>query len=215
MKFTEDKLERAFCELLEQEGYPHCCCKDAMKSGDAINRVSTIRRQPDEVLIERDLHDFLSKRYRNESITDTEIKTILLELKSLPSSDLYESNKRFMKMLADGFILKREDRNQKDIYIQLIHYAGLEQYNYDKNDLITILADNETEYEIEDRNIYRFVTQMEIQGSEKRIPDGILYINGLPLVVFEFKSAIREDATIFHAYEQTDCPIRTRYSRTV
>ncbi len=28
-------------------------------------------------------------------------------------------------MLSDGFILKREDRNNKDIYIQLIDYNGL------------------------------------------------------------------------------------------
>ena len=33
----------------------------------------------------------------------------------------------------------------------------------------------------------------------KRIADGFLYINGLPLVVFEFKSAVREDATIHDA----------------
>jgi type I restriction enzyme R subunit len=43
---------------------------------------------------------------------------------------------------------------------------------------------------------------LEIEGCEKRIPDGILYINGIPVVVFEFKSAIREEATIYNAYEQ-------------
>ena len=190
MKFTEHKLEQVFCELLAQEGYPH-------------SLGNTLPRQPDDVLIESDLHSYLSKCYKNEGITDTEIKSILLELKSLPSSDLYESNKRFMKMLSDGFILKREDRNRKDIYIQLIHYAGLEQQRYDKEDLISIVAEDPAEYKIADKNIYRFVTQLEIHGSEKRIPDGVLYINGLPLVVFEFKSAIREDATIHKFTEDT------------
>jgi len=198
MKFTEHKLEQAFCELLAQQGYPHSLGE-------------TLLRQPDEVLIENDLRNFLSDRYKDEGITDTEIKSILLELKSLPSSDLYESNKRFMKMLSDGFILKREDRNQKDIYIQLIHYSGLEQQSYIKEDLISIVAENKSEYQIADKNVYRFVTQIEIQGSEKRIPDGILYINGLPLVVFEFKSAIREDATIHNAYEQ----LTVRYERDI
>ena len=107
MKFTESKLEHAFTDLLAQEGYLHCLG-------------NTLTRQPDEVLIEKDLYDFLKKRYATEGITDAEIKSILLELKSLPASDLYESNKRFMKMLSDGFILKREKYNQKDIYIQLI-----------------------------------------------------------------------------------------------
>lgn len=198
MKFTESKLECAFSELLEQEGYPHCLG-------------ITLTHQPDEVLIEEDLHNFLKKRYANQGITDSEIKSILLELKSLPASDLYESNKRFMKMLSDGFILKREDHNQKDIYIQLIDYSGLEKQTYAAEELISIVAEPQAEYKTTDANIYRFVTQLEIQGSEKRIPDGILYINGLPLVVFEFKSAIREDATIHDAYTQ----LTVRYERDI
>src|SRR5690606_1744698 len=43
------------------------------------------------------------------------------------------------------------------------------------------------------------------------IPDGILYINGLPLVVFEFKSAIREEATIHDAFIQ----LTVRYKRDI
>lgn len=198
MKFTESKLEYAFSELLAQEGYPHSL-------GNAFHR------QPDEVLIEEDLSSFLSKRYRDDGITDTEIKSILLELKSLPSSDLYESNKRFMKMLSDGVILKREDHTEKDIYIQLIDYSGLEKQTYVADELTTIVAEPQAEYKTADANIYRFVTQLEIQGSEKRIPDGILYINGLPLVVFEFKSAIREDASIHDAYTQ----LAIRYERDI
>lgn len=52
---------------------------------------------------------------------------------------------------------------------------------------------------------------MEIVGFEKRIPDSILYINGLPLVVFEFKSAMREDCTIHDAYIQ----LTVRYKRDI
>ena len=61
------------------------------------------------------------------------------------------------------------------------------------------------------QNTYKFVNQLEIIGYEKRIPDGILYINGLPLVVFEFKSAIREETTIHDAYVQ----LTTRYKRDI
>jgi len=199
MKFTESKLEKAFSELLEQEGYPHCLG-------------STLSRKPDEVLIGDDLQNFLKKCYRDEGITNGEIKSIIMELKSLPASDLYESNKRFMKMLSDGFILKRENHNEKDIFIQLINYAGLDkQRQPSEEELISVAGDPQAEYIIKDKNIYRFVTQLEIEGSEKRIPDGILYINGLPLVVFEFKSAIREDATIYDAYTQ----LTVRYERDI
>lgn len=198
MKFTEEKLERAFTELLGQEGFPH-------------HLGITITRKPDEVLIEEDLQNFLLTQYAGQGITVNEIKSIILQLKSLSSSDLYESNKTFLKMLSDGFILKREDRNQKDIYIQLINYAGLNKHRQPKEDeVISIAAEPEAQYP-PDTNIYKFVNQLEIVGTEKRIPDGIVYINGLPLVVFEFKSAIREEATIYNAYKQ----LTVRYHRDI
>jgi len=198
MKFTEEKLEKAFTELLEQEGFPH-------------HLGITINRKPEEVLIEEDLQNFLLTQYAGQGITVNEIKSIILQLKSLSSSDLYESNKTFLKMLSDGFILKREDRNQKDIYIQLINYAGLNKHRQPREDeVISIAAQPEEQYP-PDNNIYKFVNQLEIIGSEKRIPDGIVYINGLPLVVFEFKSAIREEATIYDAYKQ----LTVRYHRDI
>jgi type I restriction enzyme R subunit len=200
MKFTEEKLERAFTELLGQEGFPH-------------HLGITITRKPEEVLIEEDLQTFLLTQYAGQGITVNETKSIILQLKSLSASDLYESNKTFLKMLSDGFILKREDRNQKDIYIQLINYAGLNKHRK------TALPDEDSaKAEVEgeekygnDNNIYKFVNQLEIFGSEKRIPDGIVYINGLPLVVFEFKSAIREEATIYDAFKQ----LTIRYRRDI
>lgn len=198
MKFTEASLEKAFTELLGQEGFPH-------------HLGITIACKPDEVLIEEDLQNFLLSQYASQGITVNETKSIILQLKSLPSSDLYESNKTFLKMLSDGFILKREDRSQKDIYIQLIDYSGLNKHRQpEEEQLISIVAEGKEEYS-KDNNIYKFVNQLEIFGTEKRIPDGIVYINGLPLVVFEFKSAIREEATIFDAFKQ----LTIRYRRDI
>src|SRR5574344_801541 len=128
MKFTEEKLERAFTELLGQEGFPH-------------HLGITLSRKPDEVLIEEDLQNFLLQQYAKDGITENEVKSIILQLKSLPASDLYESNKTFLKMLTDGFILKREDRSQKDIYIQLINFTGLNKHRQPEEDqLISIAA---------------------------------------------------------------------------
>jgi len=187
--YTEASLESTFVELLGEEGFEHTL---------GVN----INRKPDEVLIEEDLQNFLLSQYAGQGITVNEIKSIILQLKSLSASDLYESNKTFLQLLSDGFILKREDRNQKDIYIQLIDYAGLnKQKQPTAEQLLSIAAEPEEVYS-HDNNIYKFVNQLEIIGSEKRIPDGIVYINGLPLVVFEFKSAIREEATIYDAFRQ-------------
>ena len=174
MKFTEERLEQSIIELLKKEGYQH-------------TRGEQLERSPEDVLIKSDLREFLAQRYQTESITAYEIEQIIHKLEYLPASDLYDTNKTIMKFVSDGFLLKREDASQKDIYIQLIDYDELQN------------------------NTYRIVNQMEIQGYELRIPDGILYINGLPLVVFEFKSAIREEATIYDAYIQ----LTTRYDRDI
>jgi len=174
MSFNEAKLEQAIITLLEGKGYPH-------SRGDAFTR------QSNEVFLKDDLRAFLATQYSQDSITVGEIESVLNQLDRLPSADLYDSNKTIHKLVADGFLMKREDHTQKDLYVQLIDYSNT------------------------DANHYRIVNQLEIVGTEKRIPDGILYINGLPLVVFEFKSAIREEATIHDAFVQ----LTTRYVRDI
>lgn len=76
--------------------------------------------------------------------------------------------------LCDGFILNREDRTQKDLYIELIDFATPEN------------------------NIFKAINQFEIEGinNQLRIPDGIVFVNGIPVVVFEFKSAVKENTRI-------------------
>lgn len=173
-KFTEECLEEAIIKLFEKEDIEY------LQGNDII-------REKDDVLLKEDIKTFLSKQYQKDNITPSEINSIIRQLLILPHSNIYESNKSIMKIVSDGFLIKREDRSKKDLYIQLIDYSK------------------------SDNNTYKIVNQIEIQGYETRIPDGILYINGLPLVVFEFKSAIREEATIHDAYVQ----LTTRYRRDI
>jgi hypothetical protein len=102
MKFTESQLESAIIELLGVEGYPHVL-------GEAIER------QPQEVLIKADLRAFLAKQYAADHITPQEIEAVIKQLEAYFAADLYESNKAIMKLVSDGFLLKREDRSQKDL----------------------------------------------------------------------------------------------------
>jgi type I restriction enzyme, R subunit len=198
-KFTEEKLEQAIIALLGEQGFPHF-------KGEAIPR-----QDSSEVLIKGDLRKFLASQYAGDGITDGEIESVVNRLDKLPPADLYESNKAIHKLVADGFLLKREDHTQKDLYIQLIDYSGSPGASTAQvEELFNAAAEPSRQYRA-DRNIYRVVNQLEIEGTEKRIPDGILYINGLPLVVFEFKSAIREEATVHDAYVQ----LTTRYARDI
>ena len=197
-KFTEGKLEQAIIALLGEQGFPYC-------KGESIDR------QPHEVLIKADLREYLARRYEAELITENEIDSVIRKLEALPAADLYESNKTICKWVADGFLFKREDRSQKDLYVQLIDYSGLPEQRIPKEgEVDTIVGEKKTGITTTN-NIYKVVNQLEIQGGEKRIPDAILYINGLPLVVFEFKSAIRVEATIHDAYTQ----LTTRYARDI
>src|SRR5690554_8171265 len=96
MKFTEAQLETAFAELIGDKDYPH-------HFGNTLNRAE------DEVILADDLRAFLLQKYEAENLTESEANSIILHIKTLPASDLYESNKRFMSWLSDGFILKREE----------------------------------------------------------------------------------------------------------
>ena len=172
--FNEHTLELAVMELFKDEGYTY------------VNGEKIPRRDMGEVLLTADLKAFLKKQYLD--ITDSEIDGIILSLKSI-SGTIYEANKAFYKLLCDGFILNREDRSKKDIYISLI------------------------DFENPDNNNFKIVNQFEIEGinNQKRIPDAIVFVNGLPLVVFEFKSAVREETTIADAYTQ----LTVRYKRDI
>lgn len=189
MKFTESQLEQAFIKLLQEQGFDYLGGKDVRALSDKPESIREVHGElvSEEVLIKTDLKDFLNTKYKEEEITKNEIDSIIRELEVLPASDLYESNKAFMNKLINGFPLKREDRSKKDIWIYLIDFTKT------------------------DNNHYKIVNQLGIQGTEMRIPDLIVYINGLPVVVFEFKSAIRENASIHDAYIQ----LTTRYNRDI
>lgn len=190
MSYNESKLEQSFIELLQHEGHSYLTGKELRESTAKDVSEPVVKYGQfvsDEVLIREDLRSYLFSQYEAEGITENEVEGIIREIENLPASDLYESNKVFMDKLSNGFVLKREDRSKKDIYIHLIDYSQ---------------ANN---------NHYKIVNQLGIQGTELRIPDLIVYINGLPVVVFEFKSAIRENATIHDAYVQ----LTTRYRRDI
>ncbi|HAT4307277.1 TPA: type I restriction endonuclease subunit R [Clostridium perfringens] len=174
MKFDEEKLENAIIDLFKLTDYTY------IKGEDLI-------REKEDVLIKSDLRDFLFNRYRNEEITNSEVDGIIKTLENLPSSAIYESNKKIINMISEGFTIRREDSSKKDLFIQLIDFKDVEN------------------------NIFKIVNQMEIKQYHDRIPDAIVYVNGLPLLVFEFKSAIRESATIYDAYKQ----LTVRYKRDI
>ncbi|NLN33178.1 MAG: type I restriction endonuclease subunit R [Flavobacteriaceae bacterium] len=143
------------------------------------------RSSNQEVMLREDLRSFLLNRYPD--LEEIELESLVNELAFQSASNLYESNKYICKLLADGLIFKRNNPSKKDLHIRFIDIEDIS------------------------KNSFKIVNQLEIQGSELRIPDLILYINGIPVVVFEFKTAIEEEITIHDAYKQ----LTVRYRRDI
>lgn len=157
------------------------------KEGYIYTNGEEIHKEISDVLLRNDLRLYLQNRYACEGITSIEVDRVIAKLTANASGSLYDNNTNTFRLIIEGFTIKREDSSKSDIFIEPI-------------DFIT-----------ESNNIFRVVNQLEIKGTEKRIPDGIVYINGLPLVVLEFKSAVKEDTTIKDAYTQ----LTVRYRRDI
>ena len=144
-----------------------------------------VHKEVNDVLLRDDLRMYLRSRY--EDITTLEVESAIARLTARVGFSDYENNVATYRLITEGFSLKREDASQPDLFVEPIDFTT------------------------ESNNIFRIVNQLEIQGREKRIPDGIVYINGLPMVVLEFKSAVKEETTIKDAYTQ----LTTRYRRDI
>lgn len=152
-------------------------------SGDDLHRELT------DVLIEEDLSAFLFAKYTAQGITDSEIASIIRSLRYASATPVYSANRSMFLRMVEGETFVREDRNQKDFHLRLIDFDT-----------------------VDNKNIVKIVNQMTVKGPKAtRRPDAIVYINGLPVVVMEFKSAVKEDTTIHDAYVQ----ITTRYMRDI
>lgn len=145
-----------------------------------------IHKEKTDFILDEDLKKFLLSNY---DISTNEANIIIKELKTYEKLPIYEANKKIIFLISNGFDFKRENPMDKDIHINFILYDEKKINN----------------------NIFKVINQLEFEENHLRIPDGVIYINGIPLVVFEFKSAIKENTTIHDAFDQ----ITIRYKRDI
>lgn len=149
----------------------------------------SISRDVRDVLLYDDLRDFLRRQYRHVGITENEISTAIAQLEKTDGGGVYAENVEAMRRIMDGFTIKREDPSKPNLYVNVIDFDPEGMKN----------------------NSFKFVNQFTIEGEHTRIPDGIVFVNGIPLVVLEFKNAIKENTTIENAYTQ----LTVRYRRDI
>ncbi len=148
---------------------------------------ANIHRQYGDILLLDDLRSFLTARYTTESLSDVEIQKIINKLNLINATPLYNGSRETFWLLNEGFDLIRDDMSKVALHVDYIDFDHPEN------------------------NIFKVVNQYYVQGEHLRRPDLLVFINGIPIAICEFKTAIEEDTTIYDAWEQ----ITTRYCRDI
>ena len=144
-----------------------------------------IHRPFKHVLLYDDIKTFLLSRYPD--LTQSELSKIISRLDNLPAVPLYECNRDTYRIVSEGFDFVRENSAQIGLHINFIDFDNV------------------------DNNSFKVVNQFIVEDGQTRIPDMLIFINGIPVCIFEFKSAIEEGKTIHNAWEQ----ITVRYARDI
>lgn len=147
-----------------------------------------IHRKLEDVVLLDDLRSYICKKYASANLTTTEINTIINRVIDVGSgASLYAKNKEAFYLVTEGFDLVREDVSQVGLHIDFIDF------------------DNP------DNNIFKVVNQYSVKGLSFRRPDLLVFINGIPVCICEFKTAVKEDTTIYDAWKQ----VTIRYTRDI
>lgn len=136
-----------------------------------------IHREKDDIILLDDFQEYLSRKYGYFS--EDELHTLISYITSYSNQSLYRSMKETYKILTRGYTLHRDDGT--DQFIDFFDFG---------KDAETI-------------NVFRAVNQFEFEEYHNRRPDIVLFINGIPVSVFELKNPADETVSIADAYAQT------------
>ena len=112
----------------------------------------------------------------NKDITEDISDEVYRKVRNFRNVDLVEANYEFYHML----------------------YAGVEvPIEGDRTFVARLIDRNNIE-----NNVFQVINQYTVIEYKEKRPDVVVFINGIPLIVFELKNAINEDTTIENAYNQ-------------
>ena len=144
---------------------------------ECINGYEMERADYSRVILENDLRNAIHKI--NNNVTDEQVTEILRQIKNLEYNNTILNNKQFTKYLLEGCQVPiNENGETRYKTIKIVDFNNISN------------------------NVFKAIKQYTIiEHSEKR-PDIIIFINGLPLVVVELKSTVREDVKLIDGYNQ-------------
>lgn len=173
--FHESDLELAALEWFEELGYNLAYGPDISPGGEYPERASYR-----DVILKDRLRAALQRI--NRGLPEEAIEEAIRVLEVPHSPSLIVNNRAFQKMITDGV----------DVQIP----SGNGEYRTEK---VWILEPDPKRVE---NNDFLVVNQFTVVENQEKRPDVIVFVNGLPLVVIELKSASNEEVGISDAYHQ-------------
>lgn len=136
------------------------------------------RTKMTQVILEERCKDSLRKL--NPDLEDKYIEQVYGRISTRQSADLLESNHHFHKMLVKGVsITVHTDRGEEGRLVRLVDFDNPENNHW----LVT--------------------NQFTVRGPHKsKTPDLLVFLNGMPIAVFELKSPANEQARLKGAWNQ-------------
>ena len=144
---------------------------------ECINGYEMERTDFSKVILEDDLKEAISRI--NSNVSEEDLTEVMRQIKNLDNNNTILNNKQFMRYLLEGVSVPINENGET-------RYKTIKIVDFDNIFNNTFKAINQ--YTI-------------IEHSEKR-PDIIIFVNGLPLVVVELKSTVREEVKLIDGYNQ-------------
>ncbi len=153
-----------------------------------------IERDYHSVFYDATLFDDISNI--NRDFTDEQINEAIKTIKNLTYNNVVEDNKEFTKYLLQG------------VPVEVKTNTG---YQYKNVKLI--------DFDNVENNHFQAINQFTIIEFEQKRPDIIIFVNSIPLVVIELKTATNEDVKLedaylqLHKYREVSIPSLFRYNQ--
>lgn len=132
----------------------------------------------------------------NKDFTDEQINEAIKTIKNLTYNNVIEDNKEFTKYLLQG------------VPVEVKTNAG---YQYKNVKLI--------DFDNIENNHFQAINQFTIIEFEQKRPDIVIFVNSIPLVVIELKTATNEEVKLedaylqLHKYREVSIPSLFRYNQ--
>jgi type I restriction enzyme R subunit len=172
-KLTENSIEQSIIDHLVSQGYTYF-------NGTAISPIgeNPQRESFSSVLLENHFKDSLKKL--NPKLPESARLEAYQKVINLGTEDIMENNERFHTLLTNGVIVEyTKEGRTKGINVNLLDVENPENNNFWVVNQLVVKENN----------------------NEKRF-DVVIYVNGLPLIFIELKSATSEKATLRRAFYQ-------------